>query len=155
MSQKSLALWLKVIIIGMAICGVVVFGFAVPYGENALLGQVADMFGAVVYMWIMAIPCYIVLVFAWKIASNIGNDQSFCRDNAMSFKWIAFMAAVDTIILFVGNIILVCMDLTSTIIVLCSFIICFIGVAISVASAGLSYFVMKAALLQEQNELTI
>ena len=36
-----------------------------------------------------------------------------------------------------------------------SLIVVFVGVAISVAAAALSHLVMKAALLQEQQELTI
>lgn len=155
MGQKSLATWLKVIIVGMAVCGLVVFGYAVPYGSNALLGEVAEHTGAVIYIWVMAVPCYVVLAFAWKIASNISADNSFSQENATCLKWIAFMSGIDTVLLFVGNVILLCMDLSSTIIVLCSFIICFVGIAISVAAAGLSHLVMKAAELQEQSELTI
>ncbi len=155
MSQKSLAVWLKAVIVGMAICGLLVFGYAVPYGSNSILGEVAELWGAVTYIWGMAVPCYIVLVFAWKVATNIGNDNSFSQDNAICFKWIAFMSGIDTMLLFVGNVILFVLDLNSAVIGLFSFLICFIGVAISVASAVMSHLVMKAATLQEQSELTI
>ncbi len=155
MSQKSLSVWLKLIIVGMALCGLIVYGYMVPFGDNQLLGDVANNLGCLIYIWVTAIPCYIVLVLGWIIATNIGRDKSFSQANANCLKWIAFMAAADTIILFVGIIILVCINLSSTLIVMCALIICFVGISISVAAAALSHLVLKAAVLQEQTELTI
>lgn len=155
MNQKSLAMWLKVIIVGMAICGVVVYGYAVPFGDNQLLGGIAENTGCLIYIWLTAIPCYGVLLFGWEIATNIGSDNSFSQANAKCLKWIAFMAALDTLLLFVGIVILMCMNLSTPILVLGAFVICFVGISISVAAAALSHLVLKAAVLQEQSELTI
>ncbi|MBQ4282805.1 MAG: DUF2975 domain-containing protein [Lachnospira sp.] len=155
MSQKALSVWLKMILIGMALCGLVVYGYAVPFGGNELLGPVSDMAGGLIYVWITAIPCYAVLIFGWRIATNIGKDNSFCQENANCLKWIAFLAAADTIILFVGNIVLLLINMSTPVIIFGSFIICFVGISISVAAAALSHLVLKAAVLQEQSELTI
>ncbi len=96
-----------------------------------------------------------VLVLAWKIATNIGNDQSFSRQNARFLKWTSTLAAGDAGFFFVGNVLLLLLDLSHPGVVLASFGVVFVGVAVAVGAAALSYLVNRAAVLQEQSDLTI
>lgn len=159
MEQKGLATWLKIILVGVGICGLVIYFVVFPsYGESLVYDypEFSNRFWAwLIFLWISGIPCYAVLVFGWKIAANIGRDQSFSNANAKYLKWIAWLAAGDGIFFFVGNIVLLLTNMSHPGIALFSLLVVFAGVAVAVASAVLSHLVQKAAVLQEQSDLTI
>ena len=56
---------------------------------------------------------------------------------------------------FVGNVILLFANMSHPGVALFSLLIVFSGVAVAVAAAALSHLVQKAAVLQEQSDLTI
>ncbi len=159
MEQKGLAIWLKIILVGVGICGLVVYFVVFPsYGESLVNGypEFANRFWPwLIFLWISGIPCYTVLLFGWKIATNIGRDQSFSNANAKYLKWIAWLAAGDGIFFFVGNIIFLFTNMSHPGVALFSLLVVFAGVAVAVASAVLSHLVQKAAVLQEQSDFTI
>ena len=159
MEQKHLSNWLKLILIGVGICGLVVFLFAVPmYGVSLreAYPEFANRFWPwLIFIWIFAIPCFMILYYAWKICTNIGNDQSFTCQNASLMKNISVLAALDAGFFFVGNVVLMFLNMSHPGVVIASFLIVFVGVAVTVASAALSHLVKKAAILQEQSDLTI
>lgn len=107
------------------------------------------------FIWISGIPCFMVLCYGWKISSNIGNDQSFTEKNASLLKSISILSALDAGFFFVGNIVLLLLNMSHPGVVLASFVVVFVGVAVAVASAALSHLVKKAAALQEQSDWTI
>ena len=159
MEQKTLATWLKVIIVGVGICGLAIYFVVIPSYGQAIVNDYPEFNGRflpwLIFLWVSAIPCYAALVFGWRIASNIGRDKSFSNENAKYLKWVAWLAAGDGIFFFVGNMFLWLADMSHPGVVLLSLIVVFAGVAIAVASACLSHLVCKAAVLQEQSDLTI
>ena len=159
MKQVTLAKWLKLITIGIALCGLVVYCFLIPgYGGSIASNypEFADCYVPwLVFLSLTAIPCYIALFLAWKIFDNIGKDRSFCLENAKYLKWISWLAAGDSAYFFIGDLVLLFLNMNQPGIVLYSLIVVFAGVAISVASAALSHLVRKAALLQEESDLTV
>ena len=159
MEQKSLAIWLKIILVGVGICGLVVYFVVFPsYGESLVndYPEFSNRFWPwLIFLWISGIPCYAVLLFGWKIATNIGRDQSFSNANAKYLKWIAWLAAGDGIFFFVGNIIFLFTNMSHPGVALFSLLVVLAGVAVAVASAVLSHLVQKAAVLQEQSDFTI
>lgn len=159
MEQKGLSIWLKIILVGVGICGFVVYFVVFPsYGESLVndYPEFANRFWPwLIFLWISGIPCYAVLLFGWKIATNIGRNQSFSNANAKYLKWIAWLAAGDGIFFFVGNIIFLFTNLSHPGVALFSLLVVFAGVAVAVASAVLSHLVQKAAVLQEQSDFTI
>lgn len=160
MKQTSLAKWLKFIILGVAVCGIIVYAFVVP-----MMGQTVATLedGAfdycywpwLIFIWATAIPCGAALVCAWKIAGNIGADRSFSLANAKLLKWISVLAAGDAVFFFAGNIVLLFLNMNHPGIVLLSLLVVFAGIVIAIATAVLSHLVMNAAELQEQSDLTI
>ena len=143
MKQKELALWLKVIIIGTAICGIVIYSGIIPH----LLGYLV--------IWISSIPCFSVLVLGWLIATNIGKDKSFSKANARHLKWVSYLALMDAVYYFLVNCIFLLLDLSHPFVMGIAVIIVFVGAAISVVAAALSHLVEKASDIQEENDLTI
>ena len=159
MEQQKLAKWLKVIVIGIAICGIFIYAFIIP-GYGKLIVKDYPEFAYCYQPWLIfisltAIPCYAALYLAWKIFSNIGNDRSFSKENADYLKWISWLAAFDAAFFFGGNVVLFFLGMNHPGIFLYSLIVVFAGVAIAVAAAALSHLVLKAASLQEESDLTV
>lgn len=160
MKQKSLSKWLKFIIIGIGICAIFVYGVIVPMLGQELASANNGEFEYCFWPWfifilITAIPCFAALYFAWRISDNIGEDRSFSYENSKFLKYISILAAGDAGFFFAGNIVFLFLNMNHPGIVLFSQLIVFVGIAISVAAAALSHLVMKAACLQEENDLTI
>lgn len=156
MSQKNLSIWLKFIIVIMALCA-----FAVHTAISLML-IVSDApevdrlrIPWLVFVWSTAVPVLFAVIYSWLTASNIGNGNAFCAQNAKYLKSIAFLSAIDAMWLFIGEIILLVLNMNHPGIFLFSMLIVAIGIAISVAAACLSYYIKKAADLQEQTDLTI
>ncbi|MBQ8696539.1 MAG: DUF2975 domain-containing protein [Clostridia bacterium] len=159
MNQKSLAIWMKVVLTAMGIFGLALFAVAVPMKANEFIRQYSG-FEPYYLPWVClvcatGIPCYGVIVLGWRIASNIGRDRSFCRENASCLKWVSFLSAGDSALLFIGSAALWLCGMDHLGILFTSFLVVFIGIAISAAAAILSHLVAKAAVLQEENDLTI
>lgn len=159
MEQKTLSNWLKGIIIGIGVCGLIIYGKIVP-----MLGFMAVMahdelfymlYPWLGFIWLSALPCYGVLLCGWKIAVNIGKGNAFCMKNATLFKWISALAIGDTAYFFVGNIVLLMLNMNHPSVVLCSLFVEFFGVAVAIAAAVMSHLVKKAAVLQDESDLTI
>ncbi|MBQ2661918.1 MAG: DUF2975 domain-containing protein [Clostridia bacterium] len=159
MEQKTLSNWLKGIIIGVGICGLIIYGVIVPmFGFS--IAETYDEFSYMLYpwlvfIWISALPCYAVLFCGLKIAVNIGKDNAFCMKNASLFKWISGLALGDTVYFFIGHLVLMMLNMSHPSIVLLSLFVEFFGIAIAIVAAVMSHLVKKAALLQDENDLTI
>ena len=159
MKQKSLSRWLRIIAAGMAIMGAVLYFAVFPVLGNDAARQYPEyshcLYPWLIFLWLTAVPCYIVLALVWKIAGNIGRDNSFCKENAVMMKRISVLAAIDSAFFFSGNIVYWLIGFNHPSLLLASFFVVFIGVSFSVAAAVLSHLIFKAADIKEENELTI
>ncbi len=159
MEQKTLARWLKGILVGVGLCGLIVYAAVVPTLSAYVLEGYPEFAASIlpwkIFIWCSALPCFAVLWYAWKIADNIGADCSFTDENAKNLQYIAGLAAGDALFFFLGNILLLFLNMNHPGIVLVSCVVVFIGIAVAVASAALSHLVKKAVALQEQSDLTI
>ena len=159
MEQKTLSKWLKLILLGMGICGLAVYLVVVPSFGDSLRSQYPEFAGRywpwLIFIWVSGIPCYAVLVLGWRIAANIGRDASFSLENARFLRSIAVLAALDAAYVFLGNLAMLFLDMSPPGVVLLSLLVVFAGAAVAVAAGALSHLVRKAALLQEENDLTI
>lgn len=159
MNQQKLSAWLKAILIGVGLCGLIVYFAVLPSIGSSLHASFPE-FAAwhwpwMIFLWLTAIPCFAALVMGWRIAMNIGKDRSFSEDNARLLQRIGYLAAADTAFFFLGNIVFFFLGMNHAGIMLASLLICFAGVAVTVAAVCLSHLVHKAADLQEQSDLTI
>lgn len=159
MKQKALSKWLKAILVGVALCGLAVYFAVLP----ELGWEIVDANPGyshlyrpwLAFLWATGVPCYAALALGWRIAHNIGADRSFTMENARLLRWIAWLAAGDAAYFFVGNIVLLFLNMSHPGVVLMSLLAVFAGVAVAMAAACLSHLVQKAAALQEQSDLTI
>lgn len=159
MEQRTLVQWLKILVVFAAVCGVGICAGALPPMGRSFVDKYPELAHCywpwLVFLWVMAVPCFLALILAWKIFVNIEHDNSFCMENAAYLKQFSFLAAFDSVVLILGNIIYLLMGMNHPSIFLTCTLVMFVGIGISVASACLSHLVHKAALLQEENDLTI
>lgn len=159
MNQKKLSRWLKAVIIGVGICGLIVYLGLLPVFGDSLLTEYPEFsswrWPWLIFLWITAVPCFIILVLAWKIAANIGEDRSFSAENAGLLRNIAVLIVGDILFFFLGNAVFTFLSMNHPGILLISLLICAIGIAVAIAAACLSHLVRKAADLQEQSDLTV
>jgi len=157
--QKTLSRWLKTIIIGMGLCGLVVYGLILPFGGRDLAAahpELAHFYWPwLCFLLATGLPCFAVLALGWRIAGSIGEGRSFSMENAKRLAHISRLAAGDAGFLFVGNVVLLLMNMHHPSVFIALLAVVFAGVAIAVAAACLSHLVQKAAALQEQSDLTI
>lgn len=158
MSQKSLANWLKIMIIGVGMCAILVYAFVFPRLGTELVPFSGD--SSLRALWLIligitALPCYIALYFSWCIMTNIGNDASFTVENAKLLHKISVLGAGDVLYVFLWNLILFVLGKNSLVMVTVFLLIAFFGVVITIIFAALAQLVKKAAALQEQSDFTI
>ncbi len=159
MEQKALAKWLKLVVLGVGFCGLAVYLGVIPgYGLSlrSLYPEFSNRFWLwLIFIWVSGIPCYAALALGWRIAGNIGRDRSFSMENARFLRAVSLLAALDTAYFFLGNLVLLFLNMSHPGVVLLSLLVVFAGAAAAVAAAALSHLVRKAALLQEENDLTV
>ena len=159
MELKALEKWLKLILIGVGICGLIIYFMIFPsLGESFAYDNPEYSYCYwpwLIFLWVSGIPCYVVLALGWKISTNIGKDNSFSDSNALYFKWISWFAAGDAAYFFIGNVVLLLLSMSHPGITLCSMIVSFAGIAIAVGAAVLSHLVKNAADMKAENDLTI
>ena len=159
MSQKGLANSLKAVMVGIGICGLIVYFNFIPACGKAILYNAPEYeycyLPWLIFLWITAIPCYLVLIFGYWIAVEIGRDNSFSIINARLLKYISGLAALDSVFLFAGSGIFYALGMSHGGLMLFCVLVVFGGIAVTVAAAALSHLVYKAAALKEETELTI
>lgn len=159
MKHTTLEKWLKMVIVGMGVCGLLVYG----WGISRITGNICQLYPErslqhyawLIFLLITAIPCYVVLIFAWRIANNIGKGSAFSFDNGKAFRWIFRMAATDTVFFFLGNLVFLLCKLSRPEIFLVSLVLMFFGISIAVCAKAMAHLVDNAAELKEENDGTI
>jgi hypothetical protein len=159
MTQKSLAKWVQGILIGFAVVGAIFYLGIIPMIGKDIAADNPEMawmyYPWLVFLLLTAVPCYVFLVYGWKIAGNISKDKSFSQENASYLKKMAHLALGDTVFFLAGNVVYLFLSMSHPGVLLGSLMIDFVGVAVSVGCAALSHLVLKAAEMKAENDLTI
>ena len=104
MNQKSLSSVLKIITVCAAVCFALIFFWIIPiYGRSfaALYPEFEYCYIPwLVFMVLFSLPCFAALFFGWKIAANIGRDNSFSYENAKYLGTISILAGADSAFFF-------------------------------------------------------
>ncbi len=158
MKQRELSLWFKsVTFLGFIIGIICCFVFAPSLLYEALFDEIISylFWPSLIYLWLSSIPFYISLVFAWKIASEIGKDNSFCEQNATRLKYISKLTLFDAIFFAIGGIALILFDTFISGLFLMLIFMLLASLAISIVCAALSHLTYKAYQMKQENDLTI
>lgn len=160
MKQKTLAGLIMAAIIGVAVCLLIVYAFIIPSLAKSLGSLGEGEFRSFVTPWLIfvsitALPLIAMLVLAFMIAVNIRRDRSFIINNAKYLAAMSLLAAADTHYFFIGNVVLLLLNMNHPGLFLFDMLVCFIGLTVALVCGVLSHYARKAALLREDADLTI
>ena len=159
MKQKELSRWLRVFVVlgwvGCALLSAVIMPM-LARDEAAALPEFAYLrWPCLALFWLGMIPVVIALWHGWRIFGEIGRDNSFCEENARRLRAISLLALGDTVLCALSTVFLLVCNALHPGILLMLILIALVGLGVFVASAALSYLTWKAAILKEENDLTV
>lgn len=159
MKQAELSKWLKLIVLAAAVCCVVLGAVLIPMigvEEVRAAPEFAYLFWpCLIFFWVTELVVFAALREAWMIFTEIGRDNSFCVENAKRLGNISRLAAADAVLYAVCAVVLVLMRAMHPGVLLVFAGIVLVGLAIAVAAAALSHLTQKAAVLKDENDLTV
>jgi len=159
MSQKSIAKMLKVFCVFVAVVGAFFFLLYAPL----IVEDLAFMFPEAAYLkwpgivgiWVVAILCYIVLGNFWMICVRIGEDNSFCNENAVCMKRMGILLFTVAALLTGAMVFLGCLGFLGIAYFIVYFLLMCVVCGVGVLCLALSALIRRAAQLKEENDLTI
>ena len=159
MDQKKLAQWLRVILTGVVVCSLIVYFVLIPLWGYRIVERNPVLSGCfwpwLVLIWCTAVPCYCCVYWGWRITGEIQRDNSFSHINAVYLHKIMKALLFDAAFFFVGNVVMVLLDMSELSVFLTAGLVCFFVAAVATAAAALSHLVEKAARMREENESII
>ncbi len=163
MTAKSLFFWVRFSIVIIALCGLTVCALWYPYSFSlikiGLLGsELSELtsiqsWGLLSFYWAVSIPCFVILIIAWKISVYIKTEQLFTIKVANMIKLCALILLIDLGIFLIGNIIFLLLKINDFAIIY--FFLIIGGLVLSILLSVLSYYVAKAAELKEVSDGTV
>lgn len=159
MTQSEISKWLKAVTIMLAAMGVVFFFVIVPILAEISRHRYPELnflfYPGLAYNFAIAIPCYGILYQFWRVCSQIGQANSFSKENADAFVAISRFACFLTIEWFAGLLFLSVGGWMKTGALVILVFSIFLSIIVTIAAAALSHLILKAYELQRENELTI
>lgn len=159
MTQAEISKWLKAVTISLALMGIIFFGIAIPILANISRDVYPTLaflyYPGLIYSLALAIPCYMILFQFWKVCKQISQNNSFSKENAVSFVKISHYAMFLTIEWFIGLLFLVISGWIKTGALMILIFGIFMSLIVTVVAAALSHLIQKAYELRIENELTI
>lgn len=159
MKRSELSKWLRVItVVGAALLAVVCIFFIPSVGKRVAFynPEFAYLYWpCLVTVWLSALAVLYACFLLWEMAGAIGREQTFSEENARRLKIISRLALGDVLLYAVLTVFLLIVGAMHPGILLFFIGILFIGIAIAVIAAMLSYMVEKGTAMQQENDLTI
>jgi hypothetical protein len=159
MSSRTLGNLIRVSVIAAAICGLFLCLYVIPSWGWSIIVTNPELSGWfwpwLIFAWLVALPCFAILVFVWKVSGAVIRETVFTFQTAKWVKTGAVLLLSDVVLLFVGNILLLLFNINHPGILLLSVIGDIFAVALALLAAVLSRYLTKAAVLQEESEGTL
>lgn len=159
MKQKTVSMWMKGILLGLGLSGIVFYFFALPligHGATEMFPEYASVYWPwMIFIWLTGVPCFAFLPVGWSIASNIARGKAFSLQNAKLLSTVGFLAAGDAVFFLIGNVVFLFFNINHIGIVLGSVLVSFLAFSVAVAAMALSSLTRNASDIREENELTI
>ena len=124
-----------------------------PIDTVPTVAQYVEMYSQLAFYWFVSIPCFIILIFAWKFSNDIKRDDVFNMKTVKRIRHCVVILLADLVVYVIGNLIFMLIGWNDFAILY--FIIAIIGLVITCILAVVSHYVSKAAILQEEAEGTI
>lgn len=159
MTSKSLGILMRISVIAASISGLFLGIFVIPSWGQDIINANPEFkswyWPWLIYVWLIALPCFVVFFYVWRVSSAVKNDTVFTMLTAKWVKTGAILLLFDSALLFIGNIILFLLGINHPAILILSIIGGIFIAALALLAAVLSRYLTKAAILQEESEGTL
>ncbi|MFI3255075.1 MAG: DUF2975 domain-containing protein [Eubacteriales bacterium] len=149
--EKQFSQWMKGVVFGLGICGILFYGYYVPLAIN-LSNRSEFSTEWLIFIGLCLIPCYAVLYFGGKMAKSVGEGEIFTKENSASLKHISNLALVTSIFWTVVHLVFLYLGISQPVLFLLSIFVSFLGVIVVLAGQILSHFILLAFEIKEENE---
>lgn len=158
MNDKLLSALTRIAILIIGICGLLscLLWIPISIGNGTLQHLPWESLSFLiqyVFHWIVSLPCFVLLFFAWKITSSMNSGKLFLQKNAVYASYASIILAIDISIFLIGNILFSILGWSNWI--LLHILIAVIGLVVSIFMYVLSKYLIRAALLQEESDFTV
>ena len=158
MNEKLLSALTRIAILIIGICGLLSCFLWIPIsmGNGTLQNlpwKSSSFLIQYVFHWIVSLPCFVLLFFAWRIASNMNNGRLFLEKNALYVSYAFMILVIDIIVFLIGNIVFAILGWSNWIVL--HILIAVTGLVVSIFMYILSKYLIRAAILQEECDLTV
>lgn len=159
MKQNEMARWLKLVTLLAGAAGIFSIWFLIPALLDLLIPE--DTCAAILWLplvgftWLTALPCFACLWQFWGICTRIGQDRSFCAENAAALKRISQLLFLDCALYLIMGAAAAFLGALTPGRALLIVTILLVGFTLTVLSAALSHLILKASELQRDADLTI
>jgi len=159
MNQKTITYWLKAVIYAIGLLGLMFFVGATVYAYlfkpdyNQLLPIYLRQ--NIVFLWITAVICYMILFFFNSIVNEIGKDNSFSMENVKNFKSMAICGVLFVIQHIIQIIIWLIKGETGLIQLSYCLLKILVFIIFIILCIAMSKLVQHAYTIKQENELTI
>ena len=159
MEIKKLSKLLKFILTGLFVLGLIFYIFIIPLIGKTIVEANPELSNWylpwLIFLSLTSIPVLLGLFYSSKISKNISYDLAFTEENSKYLKYISRLALIDSVFFFLGNIVMLLLNMNHPSVLILSILISFFGLSLYVIFSILSCFVSKSADLQSENDLTI
>ena len=161
MNEKRLAFLMRAAIILIGMCGTLfcIFWLPISFGERELTAfswqelQKVENWTQYTFHWVVSVPCFWLLVLAWGVASDMQKGRLFIEKNTLRVKQATVILLVDILLFLAGNIVFAVLGWNKLFIL--QLFAATIGLIVAILLFVLSQYLMKAANLQEECDLTV
>ena len=115
--------------------------------------QKVEFYSQLIFFWIASIPCFVILLYAWRFGNAINRDEVFCIRTVSIINKCIIILFSDLALFVVGNIVFAVLGWNDFALVY--FGIAVIGVIIACILAIAAHYLSRAAALQEEVDCTI
>jgi len=154
MSSKIFCNLVRAAVIIVAMCGIVVCCYILPSLGRIIRDSNPEYasfyYPWLIFLWVTIMPCFVILVFIWRVSTAIKLDTVFTFKTASFFTTCTVILSCDVVFFFIGNIVFLLLGLNHVWILFLSLIAGIFGITLTVLMALFSRYLTKAAALQEE-----
>lgn len=159
MSSRSSGSLMRVSVIVAAICGLFLCLYIIPlWGQSIIFTnpEFESWFWPwLIFTWLVALPCFAILFFVWKVSGAVMRETVFTIQTARWVKMGAVLLLSDAILVFVGNVLMLLLNMNHPGVLLLSVVGVIFVIALALFASVLSRYLTKASVLQEESEGTL
>lgn len=163
MNAKKITLIFRIAIIAIGICGLLICALWYPFSislttmgtSNATptAEQSVRIWVQLVFYWVVSVPCFLILVFTWKVSSALKKEELFSKKIVRLINLEISTLLIDLLVFLIGNIVFILLKWNDFAIVY--FMITIIGLVV-VSFFWIALYVIKRGIeMQEEIEGTI